>query len=82
MAADKRFENCECFAFAWLTRLRLEAASIVDTVDVDCIRAAELQSIGQEVGIPAEQITRAALSLSPSEAKPTQRFLGMTTGVG
>lgn len=43
---------------------------------------AELQSIGQEVGIPAEQITRAALSLSPGEATPTQRFLGMTTGVG
>lgn len=43
---------------------------------------AELQSIGQEVGIPAEQITRAALSLSPGEAKQTQRFLGMTTGVG
>jgi hypothetical protein len=43
---------------------------------------AELQSIGKEVGIPAEQITRAALSLSASEAKPTQRFLGMTTGVG
>jgi hypothetical protein len=43
---------------------------------------AELQSIGREVGIPAEQITRAALSLSAGEAKPTQRFLGMTTGVG
>ena len=43
---------------------------------------AELQSIGEEVGIPAEQIARAALSLSPSEAKPTQRFLGLTTGVG
>ena len=42
---------------------------------------AELQSIGEEVGIPAEQITRAALSLRPSEAKPTQHFLGMTTGV-
>jgi hypothetical protein len=42
----------------------------------------DLQSIGREVGIPAEQITRAALSLSPAEAKPTQRFLGMTTGVG
>lgn len=41
---------------------------------------AELQSIGREVGIPAEQIARAALSLS-SEAKPTQRILGMTTGV-
>ena len=41
----------------------------------------ELQRIGQEVGIPAEQITRAALSLSLSEARPTQRFLGMTTGV-
>ena len=43
---------------------------------------AELQSIGAEVGIPAEQITRAAVSLSPSAAKPTQQFLGMTTGVG
>jgi hypothetical protein len=43
---------------------------------------AELQSIGEEAGISAEQITRAALSLSPGEAKPTQRFLGMTTGVG
>ncbi|HYD51106.1 MAG TPA: hypothetical protein VEA99_00715 [Gemmatimonadaceae bacterium] len=43
---------------------------------------AELHTIGQEVGIPAEQITRAALSLNSSEAKPTQRFLGMTTGVG
>ena len=43
---------------------------------------AELQSIGQEVGIPAEQIARAALSLSSGEAKPTRRFLGMTTGVG
>jgi hypothetical protein len=42
---------------------------------------AELQRIGEEVGIPAEQITRAAVSLSVSEAKPTQRFLGMTTGV-
>jgi hypothetical protein len=43
---------------------------------------AELQSIGQEVGIPAEEITRAALSLSPGGAKPTRRFLGITTGVG
>ncbi len=43
---------------------------------------AELQSIGREVGIPAEQITRAALSLTSGEAKPMQRFLGMTTGVG
>ena len=43
---------------------------------------AELQRIGKEVGIPAEQITRAALSLSPGEARPTERFLGMTTGVG
>ena len=43
---------------------------------------AELQSIGREVGIPVEQIRRAALSLGPGEAKPTQHFLGMTTGVG
>lgn len=43
---------------------------------------AELQSIGKEVGIPADEITRAALSLKPGEAKPAQHFLGMTTGVG
>ncbi|HET7463752.1 MAG TPA: hypothetical protein VFJ82_21030 [Longimicrobium sp.] len=42
---------------------------------------ADLQGIGKEVGIPAEQITRAALSLNLSEARPAQRFLGMTTGV-
>ncbi len=43
---------------------------------------AELQSIAAEVGIPAEQIVRAAVSMSAGEAKPTQRFLGMTIGVG
>ena len=43
---------------------------------------AELQSIAEEVGIPAEQITRVTLSLSRNGAKPTQRFLGMATGVG
>ena len=48
----------------------------------DGMTLAELQSIGQEVGIPAEEIARAALSLSPGVAKPTHRFLGMTTGVG
>lgn len=42
---------------------------------------AELQSIGAEVGIPAEQVARAAMSLSPTPAKPAQTFLGMTTGV-
>ena len=42
---------------------------------------AELQSIGEEVGIPADQIARAASSLTTGEAKPTQRLLGMTTGV-
>ncbi|HEU4560318.1 MAG TPA: hypothetical protein VFS20_20885 [Longimicrobium sp.] len=42
----------------------------------------ELQRIGKEVGIPAEQIARAALSLNQSEARTTERFLGMTTGVG
>ena len=41
---------------------------------------AELQSIGREVGIPDEQIARAALSVTGA-AKPTRRFLGMTTGV-
>ena len=47
----------------------------------DGMTLAELESIAREVGIPTEEITRAALSLSPSEAKPTQRFLGITTGV-
>jgi hypothetical protein len=48
----------------------------------DGMTLAELQSIGEEAGIPAEQIRRAAMSLSVAGAKPTQRFLGMTTGVG
>lgn len=44
----------------------------------------ELQRIGEEVGISSEQITRAAASLSSrtGEARATQHFLGMTTGVG
>jgi len=42
---------------------------------------AELQSIGKEVGIPADEIAHAALSLSAGDAKPTRRFVGMTTGV-
>ena len=62
-----------------------ERATSVHAVQVTSSAAgmtlAELQSIGEEVGIPAEQITRAALSLRPSEAKPTESFLGMTTGV-
>lgn len=43
---------------------------------------AELQSIGKEVGIPAEQIARAAVSLARGDAKSTREFLGLTTGVG
>jgi len=42
---------------------------------------AELQNIGREVGIPADEITRAALALTPTEAKAHQHFLGMKTGV-
>lgn len=48
----------------------------------DGMTLAELQSIGQEVGIPADEIRSAALSLSSSEAKATERFLGMTTAIG
>lgn len=43
---------------------------------------AEVQSIGTEVGIPADRIARAAMSLSAGAATPTERVLGMTTGVG
>lgn len=61
---------------------RATSGHVVQVTAAEGMTLAELQSIGQEVGIPAEQITRAALSLRPSDAKPTQRFLGMTTGVG
>lgn len=43
---------------------------------------AELQGIGAEVGIPAEQIAEAALSLGTGSATPAPQFLGMATGVG
>ena len=45
--------------------------ALQSTHAADGMTLAELQSIGEEVGIPAEQITSAALSLSPGEAKPT-----------
>lgn len=61
---------------------RATSGHVVQVTAAEGMTLAELQSIGQEVGIAAEQITRAALSLRPSDAKPTQRFLGMTTGVG
>ena len=61
---------------------RATSGHVVQVTAAEGMTLAQLQSIGEEVGIPAEQIARAALSLRPSDAKPTQSFLGMTTGVG
>ncbi len=62
---------------------RATSGQVVQTTRaVEGMSLAEVQSIGEEVGISAEQITRAASSLSVSSARPTKRFLGLTTGVG
>ena len=77
---ERRFSDAEVaqiFERATTSGHALQAAGAAEGMTL-----AELQGIGRQVGIPAEQITRAASSLNPSEAKPTQRFLGMTTGVG
>ena len=74
---ERRFSDAE------IAQIFERAASghVFQVTAAEGMTLAELQSVGQEVGIPAEQITRAALSLRPSEAQPTERFLGMTTGV-
>jgi hypothetical protein len=76
---ERRFSDAEV---AQIFERATSGHALQATGAADGMTLAELQSIGKEVGIPAEQIARAALSLSAGEAKPTQRFLGMTTGVG
>jgi hypothetical protein len=76
---ERRFSDDEV---AQIFERATSGHSVQATRAAEGMTLAELQSIGQEAGIPAEQITRAALSLSSSQAKPTERFLGMTTGVG
>ena len=76
---ERRFSDAEV---AQIFERATSGQALQTTRAAEGMTLAELQSIGQEVGIPAEQITRAALSLSRSEAKSTQRFLAMTTGVG
>ncbi|MCL4864676.1 MAG: hypothetical protein KJZ47_02205 [Gemmatimonadales bacterium] len=43
---------------------------------------ADLQAIGQEVGVPAELVARAARSLDAEGPPVTRRFLGLPLGVG
>ena len=76
---ERRFSDAEV---AQIFERATSGPAVQATRAAEGMTLAELQSIGQEVGIPAEQITRAALSLRPGEAKPTERVLGMTTGVG
>lgn len=79
LVTERRFSDAEV---AQIFERATSGHAVQATGAAEGMTLAELQSIGQEVGIPAEQIARAALSLSASEAKPTQRFLGTTTGVG
>jgi hypothetical protein len=76
---ERRFSEAEV---AQIFERATSGHAVQATRAVEGLTLAELESIGKEVGISAEQITRAALSLSTGEAKPTQSFLGMTTGVG
>ena len=76
---ERRFSDAEV---AKIFERATSGHAVQATRAAEGMTLAELQSIGEEVGIPAEQITRAALSLSAGEAKPTQHFLGMTTGLG
>ena len=76
---ERRFSDAEV---AQIFERAVSGPAVQGTRAAEGLTLAEVQSIGREVGIPAEQITRAALALSRGEARPTERFLGMTTGVG
>lgn len=56
--------------------------AVQTTRTADGMTLAQIQSIGEEVGISSDLIARAAMSVSPVRAKPTQSFLGLTTAVG
>jgi hypothetical protein len=43
---------------------------------------ADLQAIGEEVGVPPELVARAASALDAGDAARTRRFLGIPIGVG
>ncbi|HYC52702.1 MAG TPA: hypothetical protein VEB19_16435, partial [Gemmatimonadaceae bacterium] len=66
---ERRFSDAEV---AQIFERATSGQSIQATHAAEGMTLAELQSIGREVGIPAEQIARAALSLRPGGAKPTQ----------
>ena len=76
---ERRFSDAEV---AQIFERATSGHALQATRAAEGMTLAELQSIGREVGIPVEEIARAALSLSAGEAKPTRRFLGLTTGVG
>ena len=50
--------------------------------DREGMTLAELQSIGREVGIPAESIALAAREVAHGSAPPARRFMGLPIGVG
>ena len=75
---DRRFSDAEV---ARIFEHATSGHALQTTHAAEGMTLAEVQSIGREVGIPAEQIARAALSLSSGAARPTERILGMTTGV-
>lgn len=79
MTTERRFTDAEV---AEILERATSAHGLQAGRGTEGMTLAELQGIGQEVGIPAEAIARAAMSLSHGEARPTRRFLGMTTGVG
>ena len=76
---ERRFSDAEA---AQIFERAASGHEVRATRAAEGMTLAELQSIGQEVGIPAEEIRRAALSVSHDSARSTRSFLGMTTGVG
>lgn len=79
MMTERRFSDAEV---AQIFERAMSGHGLQAARAAEGMTLAEVQSIGQEVGISPEQIARAALSVSASQAKPTQHFLGLTTGVG
>lgn len=75
---ERRYTEAEA---AEIFERATSGTALQTTRSTDGMTLAELQSIGVEAGIPAEQIARAASTLYRVDARPTSQFLGMTTGV-
>jgi hypothetical protein len=76
---ERRYDDAEAAA---IFERAAEGALVQHQPQREGMTLAELQSIGREVGIPAESIALAAREVAHGSAPPARRFMGLPIGVG